>query len=196
MIASHNSLTYLRPVKWWMRLFNFIAKCQSKTIKEQYEDYKVRMFDFRVDFDKNNNLLVKHGLAVYNFSTKEMMDILNYLNNKKGIKYVNITLECSPAESVKLQDWKRKYFTSFCEFIENNFTKIRFIGGDVKHSWNKLYYFKNRHNPVAISRFASVATKCKFDDLWPWLYAKRHNKRNLKENQDVERILIDFINES
>ncbi|MCI6404172.1 MAG: hypothetical protein MR820_08870, partial [Prevotella sp.] len=95
MIASHNSLTYLRPVKWWMRLFNFIAKCQSKTIKEQYEDYKVRMFDFRVDFDKNNNLLVKHGLAVYNFSTKEMMDILNYLNNKKGIKYVNITLECS-----------------------------------------------------------------------------------------------------
>ena len=36
----------------------------------------------------------------------------------------------------------------------------------------------------------------KLNDLWPWLYAKRHNKRNLKENQDVERILIDFINES
>ena len=151
------------------------------------------MFDFRVDFDKNNNLLVKHGLAVYNFSTKEMMDILNYLNNKKGIKYVNITLECSHAESVKLQYWKKKYFTSFCEFIENNFTKIRFIGGDVKHSWNKLYYFKNKHNPVAISRFASVATKCKFDDLWPWLYAKRHNKESMKEDRNNRYLWLDFV---
>ena len=193
MIASHNSLTYLRPVKWWMRLFNFMSKCQNKTIKEQYEDYKVRMFDLRVDFDKNNNLLVKHGLAVYNFSTKEMMGILNYLNNKKGVKYVNITLECSFAESIKLQDWKRRYFTSFCRFIEGNFTKIRFIGGDVKYSWNRLYHFKNRHNPVAISRFASIATKCKFDDLWPWLYAKRHNKESMKEDRNNRYLWLDFV---
>lgn len=194
MIASHNSLTYLKPTKWWMRLFNFIAKCQNKTIKEQYEDYNVRMFDFRIDFNKNNNILIKHGLAVYNISTEKLMNIFEYLNNKKGVKYINIVFECSPEESINLPKWKEECFKSFCEFIENNYKNIRFIGGDVKYSWYKLYRFKNKHNPPSISKFASSATKNKFDDLWPWLYAKIHNKESLKENRNNKYIWLDFVN--
>lgn len=194
MIASHNSLTYLKPTKWWMRLFNFIAKCQSKTIKEQYEDYNVRMFDFRIDFNKNNDILIKHGLAVYNISTEKLMNIFEYLNNKKGVKYINIVFECSPEESINLPKWKEECFKSFCEFIENNYKNIRFIGGDVKYSWYKLYRFKNKHNPTSVSKFASSATKNKFDDLWPWLYAKIHNKESLKENRNNKYIWLDFVN--
>ena len=124
----------------------FLVYChESKTIKEQYEDYNVRMFDFRIDFNKNNNILIKHGLAVYNISTEELMNIFEYLNNKKGVKYINIVFECSPEESINLPKWKEECFKSFCEFIENNYKNIRFIGGDVKYSWYKLYRFKNKY---------------------------------------------------
>ena len=58
----------------------------------------------------------------------------------------------------------------------------------------KLYRFKNKHNPTSISKFASSATKNKFDDLWPWLYAKIHNKESLKENRNNKYIWLDFVN--
>ena len=38
LIGSHNSFTYLKPRKWWMRLFTIFAKCQSENIIKQYSD--------------------------------------------------------------------------------------------------------------------------------------------------------------
>nr|DAH01868.1 MAG TPA: hypothetical protein [Crassvirales sp.] len=31
-LGTHNSMSYLKPKRWWMRPFHFIAKCQSRHI--------------------------------------------------------------------------------------------------------------------------------------------------------------------
>lgn len=194
MIASHNSLTYLRPKKWWMRLFNFMAKCQSKTVKEQFEKYNTRMFDFRIDFNKEGELFVKHGLAVYDINRDEVIDFLRFLNRKKSIKYVMLTLECSKRESKELPLWKELEFIKFCEYVEKTFKNVQFIGGHAKHSWKRLYVFDDHSYEkfTTVSKFASVATKNKLDDLWPWLYAKRHNRKSIIEN-DSKYVWLDFV---
>ena len=46
-LASHNSLSYIKPKKWWEKLINFTSKCQSYDIETQYE-YGVRLFDIRI----------------------------------------------------------------------------------------------------------------------------------------------------
>lgn len=62
MLGSHNSLTYLRPRKWWQVPFHFMARCQGVNYMEQYEKYGVRLFDLRVWLDDNLNMEVRHGL--------------------------------------------------------------------------------------------------------------------------------------
>lgn len=47
MIGSHNSISYYKPVKFWQRIFLPWARCQNKTLQEQY-DLGVRYFDIRV----------------------------------------------------------------------------------------------------------------------------------------------------
>lgn len=192
MIASHNSLTYLKPLKWWMRLFNFMAKCQSKDIKEQYEKYGVRMFDFRIDFNKDGDVLVQHGLMTYNIDRNGILEILNYLNRKRSVKYIKISLECTYKESKDIPQWKKDYFIEFCKYVEIKYKNIKFIGGEAKHIWKTVYEFKTTPLPDAISNYASNTTKCKLDDLWPWLYAKLHNKKAIANNTH-DYIWLDFI---
>lgn len=59
-LGSHNSLTYLPVKQWYLKPFKWVAKCQSKTIDEQFCDYGVRLFDIRVKFN-NGEPVVAHG---------------------------------------------------------------------------------------------------------------------------------------
>jgi len=44
--ASHNTMTYLPVRQWWLRPFAFMARCQSKDIKDQCRI--TGFFDIRV----------------------------------------------------------------------------------------------------------------------------------------------------
>ena len=79
MLGSHNSFSYLTPTKWWMRLFTPWAKCQNKTIKEQY-NAGVRYFDIRVAFKKDGSIRLVHNLAEY--PSGKLFDGLKWLKNK------------------------------------------------------------------------------------------------------------------
>lgn len=61
MIGSHNSLTYLPVKQWYLKPFGWMARCQSKTLNEQFYIYGVRLFDFRVRFDKDGGIIHAHG---------------------------------------------------------------------------------------------------------------------------------------
>ena len=65
-LGSHNSLTYLKPKKWYMCFFRFVAQCQSKSYEEQFES-GIRMFDVRLRPSKNINdePIIAHGLMEY-----------------------------------------------------------------------------------------------------------------------------------
>lgn len=73
-LGSHNTMTYLPVRQWYLKPFWWMARCQSKDIKEQskYTDF----FDIRVRFDKNDNPVFAHGLIEYKFD----YEVFKYIN--------------------------------------------------------------------------------------------------------------------
>lgn len=104
-LASHNTMSYLSP-QWWVKPFGWIAKCQAKTIEEQY-DNGVRMFDLRVAFDNKDNIFFAHGMASY-----KVIDVREILE--------------------KINKWSKEYFKSSGEYIvcrlinERNNNEVKF----------------------------------------------------------------------
>ena len=92
ILGSHNSWSYLPLTKWWMKPFAFMAKCQDYNIKQQYELCGVRCFDLRIKFNKDGNLVIAHGNAIYKYTRLDLEKDLYYLSNK-GDCYVRVLHE-------------------------------------------------------------------------------------------------------
>ena len=65
ILGSHNTMSYLTPRNWFYKLIAFTARCQSKSIQEQYEKYGVRLFDLRFRFNKKGEIYFAHGTVEY-----------------------------------------------------------------------------------------------------------------------------------
>lgn len=91
-LASHNSLSFVKPKKWWEKLINFTSKCQSHDIQTQYTN-GVRLFDIRLRRDwiscysREYDAIAAHGLVEYRDII--IPDVLDYLNEnqQKMIQY-------------------------------------------------------------------------------------------------------------
>lgn len=185
-LASHNSLTYLPCKKWYMIPFNFVAKCQRVSLERQYVKYGIRMFDFRVAFNKASVPYICHGLMDYK---GDIYDFLEYLNKHKDTR-VRIILE---KENNKNSE---ELFVKFCKALEQSYPNIRFFGGIKKKGWKQLYKFK--YNPKYDDKYASNNTANKttgiiIDDLYPYIYARLNNEKNIKKGTDKSWLFIDFI---
>src|SRR5574344_593835 len=188
-LVSHNSLTYLKPKKWWMKLLGFTAKCQRVTLEEQY-NLGVRIFDLRLLPNvKNKTIEVRHGLSRYDCNLKE---ILNWMNKKKIS--CRILLEQNK-ENKKYQDKIDEEFFNICYLLETTYPDIKFFGGERKYDWKTIYKFTNDYPENAESKYSSVDSSSKLDDIYPYIYAKKHNKENIKNAiKDKKTYLwIDFI---
>lgn len=186
-IGTHNSMSYLPSKKWYMTPFKFIAKCQRKNIKEQYK-LGARMFDIRVSFDKNGIPEFRHGSMVYKGNVEETLETINNLPEKV---YVRLILEANkPAKDDKV---KEDLFSLFCTKWKNKYTNIRFFAGRRKYDWKLIYDFK-RKEPTLIQKISSM-TGTVLDDWYPLMYAKVHNKKNIKEHKgnSSKWLLVDFI---
>lgn len=184
-LASHNSMTYLPPKKWYLYPFRFIARCQSKSIVEQYEHYNIRMFDLRIAFDKDGDPEFRHGLIAYK---GDVYKTLQYLNSKKDVS-VRILLEKGNKLhevlfTLALADWQREY------------PNIKFFGGVKKKTWEPIILLPE--GPTYEDKYSSCNTNYTtgsiWDDWFPWLYAKFNNKKNIKKGTDKEYLMIDFVN--
>lgn len=187
-LASHNSWTFGTPKKWWMRPFSFVAKCQAKNIREQYEA-GVRLFDLRIRFDKYGALVVAHGLAEYDASGLEAD--LRWLNNQLDVVYVQVVLEiprCKMAQEIN--------FVAWCKIIRRRYKNVIFVGFNRKYDWFPLLDDKQGNLPIA-GCFASAPSEkwySKINDLWPWLWAKLHNKQVLEAYKNYDGwLMMDFI---
>ncbi len=184
-LASHNSLTYLPVKKWWMKIFRFVAKCQRKSIYQQYK-LGIRMFDIRVAFDYHGDPYICHGLIDYKGSINE---ILKYMNTLKDVR-VRLILE-------KWDNHCSAYlFSRFCKECETLYSNIKFFGGVYKKTWNLVYNFK--YSPQYDDKYASNNTKEKtsgfiLDDVWPYIYARLNNKKNIEKGTDKPWLFIDFV---
>ena len=177
-------MTYLPPKKWWMYPFRFMAKCQSKSIEEQYEKYGIRMFDLRISYTEDCKAEFRHGLIAY---TGNVDEILQYLNNRSDEVYVRLLLEVGEYADLQKQEW---LFTLDCERFIRDYNNIKFFCGRRKFDWKTVFEFEIKE-PDIIQKVSSMQGT-KIDDLWPWLYAKFNNRRSLKEVGD-EWLFLDFV---
>lgn len=90
LIGTHNSATGEKPIGWLSKMLNFTAKCQNKTIKEQF-NAGARLFDIRVTdkFESLEGPVVKnqaeiyevnlcgHGLCIYDISLYRVLQDLD-----------------------------------------------------------------------------------------------------------------------
>lgn len=190
MLGSHNSFTYLTPVKWWMRLLTPWTKCQSKTIVEQYEA-GVRYFDIRVSFDKRGNIRLVHNKVQY--PPAQLFEGLRMLNNKPGV-YVRVILD------VRKKPSSTKYTTQMIEWFYD------FLYYIIKHTtitidkaivfWNWKHIIDN--GAATTEQHASVCAKWYEYICGIEYWSEMHNGTILSSNaktidSDNDVLLIDYI---
>lgn len=188
IIGSHNSWTYLKPKRWWMKLISFTARCQDFNIINQYYNLGVKCFDLRVRF-KNNNLIVAHGIIEYNISKEELLSNLEWMNKFDNI-YVRIIHEARNKKQYTEESVKE--FIKFCSELETKFKNIKFWCGKNLYNWTNDYTFN--YNPSCEEKYASVCSPKIIDDWYPRWFAKKNNKKIIKEGTDKDILLIDFVN--
>ena len=197
MLGSHNSLTYLPCRKWWMYLINWAAKCQSKTLNEQFHN-GAKYFDFRVRF-KDGKPVIAHGLIEYKGNIDYMVANLNYFAEYFGETiYLRFVLEYNKipedfaSQMASLVDLVRYY--------RGKYPNITYTY--IMSKWNEqkvaTYYSKDTDTPTLIHKYSSVLKEKRF--LWiPYWYAKLHNKKNRKafkhvlEDKDSKVLMLDFV---
>lgn len=173
MIGTHQSFTYAKPLKWYYKPFHFIAKCQNKTIEEQYE-LGVRLFDIRIKPYKNN-WVVAHGNMIFNIN---LYKVLNYLNDKKDcIVHLSLEYNKEPKNSEEIIKKFKQTIISIIELYPN----IKFYGFRTKWNWNnKVYSYQDEPN-IQVLQLVSSTTGTILDDWIPILFTKVFKK-------DIKRI--------
>lgn len=200
-LGSHNTWSYRKPLKLWMRPFHFIGKCQSKTIKQQYNDYGVKLFDLRMRWH-DDLWYIAHGSMIFDITVAEAMADLELLyhderswNANPGKVYVRVLLEYNGDVSAGIKE----KFKTRCAQLVTDYPQFTFLCGKLKSTWETLYDFGNdlsieeKYSSVT-SLFNSGSKLLKVvDDWYPRLYAKLNNADIYKEGTEKECLLIDFI---
>lgn len=189
--GSHNTMTYLPIKNWWLFPGLLIARCQNHNIEEQFKN-GARVFDLRIYFNtKSKQWEFAHGLI--NFKSKETLywvvwRLAQLKKNTQDDVYVRIILEKWTSES------QCRYFSEVCAAYELKYPKLKFIGGNRKGDWKKLYTFKtdvpDNLNNQWVSSMAGDARW--YEKAFPFLYARRMNKKN-KIKMKEKLNLFDFI---
>lgn len=189
--GSHNTMTYLPIKNWWLFPGLLIARCQKRDYIEQF-NRGARVFDLRVYYNtKTHRWEFAHGLI--DFKSKDTLSLVvcRLAQLKKTTQddvYVRIILEKWTSES------QCRYFSDVCAAYELKYPKLKFIGGNRKGDWNKLYTFKtdvpDSLNNQWVSSMAEDARW--YEKAFPFLYARRMNKKN-KIKMKEKLNLFDFV---
>lgn len=172
-IGTHDTLTCYKGKGIISKLVTVFAKCQSKSLTEQY-DAGARYFDFRAIYDKKlKTYIAAHGIWKSNISIREAVRTLNNYIKGDEFCYISITLEKGIVDD------------EFVAYVE-----------DIRQTFNKAIVCEiNQKKPkwINIKRYDSVVTHQCFLALdgrsWhtylpiPWLWNKLYrNKFVPKEN--------------
>lgn len=202
IIGSHNTMSYLKPAKWYLRPIAFMGRCQKVDLYSQFFDYNVRYFDMRVRFSKSGYPGFHHG--IFGFTNTSVYGKLYQLNEySKSVEdkvYVRIILEQKHKKSDDL--FQEMCFKEFCSTCRKDYPNLVFVGGRRDYDAKQIYHFKTKE-PTLDSKFSSVTHPfggnknsfwAKIDDLWPWLYSKLHNKKSYKAGTALDVLFLDFVN--
>lgn len=196
-LGSHNSFTYLKPKHWWMYPLIPFARCQSRNIPQQFK-HGARWFDLRVRYNRDNKLIVAHGLMVYKADVMTVCEALDMLNIQafacNDPVYVRVLYEMPGKDKSDQAKEHEAQFSGFCNFIQNRYQHLIFVGGQRKYDWVQIHNFHTQ-SPKSVDKYSSM-TWLNIDDWLPCLYAFVMNNRNWNKNKDIEPdtfMLADFV---
>lgn len=175
--GTHNSLSYLKP-QWWLRPFNWIGKCQSLNIAEQYK-LGVRYFDIRIKYTKEGKAISGHGLLTYNINIES---ILLWLNTRKSKCIVRLYLENSKYNPRKYDN----YFQRDIELWTKEYSNITFVEGGCRYEYKQFI-----PNNIEVNVCYAEYWKKKFCIPFPRLQAKMNNHLMKLDNNKYN--IFDYI---
>lgn len=194
IIGTHNSMTYLRPQKWYGWFMIPFARCQRKTIEQQWHD-GARCFDLRIRFTKQGEPYFAHGLYECTHKANPahvLEDLYKLMIRDNEQAFVRLILE-DPDK----QNHNVFYFKQFCyaqetyEACKINNKEIRFFGGNRKGDWAQIVEFG--YKPNLTQYVGSMMEDARwYEKFMPFAYAWRRNKKN-KQNPQGDIAIYDFI---
>lgn len=207
-LCTHNTMSYLTPKKWWMKLIAFTGKCQRVNYIGQYM-LGARGFDLRLFWDEKGELEFRHGILSYN--ADEIYNVLDFAQDNGVIVRILLELRDFTKGDQKRNGELKNKFREYCTQLEKMYPNIRFYGGRSTGSWEIIYEFKGGADlENEISMYSSTTSlfgdkdSIWFKKLWlrmlddwcPWLYARLRNKKNIAEYSDMDDntyLVVDFI---
>ena len=179
VLGSHNTMSYLPLRNWWLYPFRFMARCQSVDYRQQYDRYGVRLFDLRIGFFGYDSPMFCHGFINYKGDVNE---VLRWLN-AKGDCTVRIILEKG----------NKDVFVRWVNHWKSTFRNINWVCGVKKSGWKNLCNLISIENVT--KHYYSSMQGNKIDDLYPKLWAKKHNSkyRGIIDVTDACYVMFDFI---
>jgi hypothetical protein len=189
-IGSNNSLTYLEPSSWWLKIFKIFIRHQRRDYEYQYKYCGVRYFDIRVSYDKNNRMVLKDRNNTYKvFSMYEIFDFFN--------KFCDVTVSLTLDESLEERMWENNdrlsdRFKETCRIVETIYPCINFCGGYRRYDNKKLYRFDN-DTPHIIdvdeqSKFYSIVTR-----FFPFMRKRLNNKYIEKFKFEEGFLVLNYV---
>lgn len=175
----------------------FMAKCQKLSVYEQYLK-GARLFDLRVRFTNDGKPIICHGLVEYDTYDGFIDKVLKDFNECTGV-YFRVVLETTKQDVLQ-----EVYFQGFCRRLVKDYPNITFFGGNNREDWSgrKVIYKFPHDNEKLIEKYSSTTSLLGdnksflryLDDWWPWLYARLHNHKNIKDSGESEDwLFLDFI---
>lgn len=194
VIGSHNSWSFLKPKKWWMKLIGFTARCQRVSFASQFYA-GARCFDLRVRFSDVAFWSIVHGPVEYAWHNGcywyDIHDDLRRINDCHQLVFVRVILDLRSKQGRQNKEQQIKWFKEICRELEDMYPYIKFWCGRILPDWTVAYRFSCK--PTCEEKYASVCKPKWLDDWWPWLYARLHNRKNLTAGTDKDILLIDYV---
>lgn len=196
IIGTHNSMTYLRPQKWYGWFMIPFARCQNKTIEQQWND-GARCFDLRIRFTKQGEPYFAHGLYECTHKANPahvLEDLYKLMIRDNEQAFVRLILE-DPDK----QNYNVYYFEQLCRVWETHQARqsvtvnnvLRFFGGNRKGDWAQIVEFD--YKPNLTQYVGSMMEDARsYEKIMPFAYAWRRNKKN-KQNPQGDIAIYDFI---
>ena len=187
LIGSNNSLTYLEPSSWWLKLFRWLGRCQEVSYDDQYTYYGIRFFDFRVTIDDSGHIAAKNKKFTYPLNS--IYEILDYFNKREDVT-VLITLDISFNEHVSNYNTSslENKFIEFCNILERIYEHVNFCGGYRKFDKKVLYEFNG--DMPCIVRPSNWSFFYRFARKWCPFMVKRFNRMYIEKFKHKKGYLL------
>lgn len=190
-IGSNNSLTYLEPSSWWLKIFRWLGKHQEIPYDKQYTYYGIRFFDFRLYVDDTSHIVAKSGKYIY--PIKSIYEMFDYFNKREDVT-IEISLDVSLEEHMKNDAPSiEARFVEFCNVLERIYKHIHFYGGYRKFDEKNLYQFSG--DAPCIIRPADWSWFYRFSRKWCPFLMKRFNDMYIERYENKTGFLVlDYAN--